>query len=90
MSQASRLAAADTRIVRRDPATGRFVKRIMLPARPSAGELGRNSAGVPGGISTAPVGLLTAGGRDWLPTDAEPHSASIGYALAAEIAGGIR
>ena len=87
MSRASRLAAADTRIVRPRDAAGRFAKRIVLPKEPAGWQLGRNAAGVPGGISTTPVGAVTAGGRTWDPVDAGPHSASIGYALAAETAG---
>lgn len=50
-------------------------------------DFGRNSAGVPGGISAVPVDYpLHAGGNDWLPSHAEPWSSSIGYALAVEFA----
>jgi hypothetical protein len=60
----------------------------VAPAEPQskAGQLGLNAAGVPGGISAVPVGTIVAGGLVWDPSDAEPHSASIGYALAAETA----
>lgn len=47
--------------------------------------LGLNSAGVPGGISTAPLDRpVYTGGVEWLPSHAAPHSSSIGYALAVE------
>lgn len=71
MSAASRLAAADTRFVDQ-------------PA-PAGSNIGLNSANVPGGISAAAVDHpLHAGGLEWLPSHAEPWSASIGYALAVE------
>lgn len=47
--------------------------------------LGLNSAGVPGGISTAALDRpIYTGGVEWLPSHAAPWSSSIGYALAAE------
>lgn len=70
MSLASRLAAADTRIVK---AT-------------AGSNIGLNSAGVPGGISAVPMSEpVHAGGLAWLPIHAGPWEASIGYQLAVEL-----
>ena len=70
MSRASRLAEADKQIVKPVPDT----------------ELALNSAGVPGGISAAPLDRpLYVCGLEWLPSDAQPWAASIGYALAVEL-----
>ena len=69
MSAASRLAAADTRIVK--PTAG--------------SNIGLNTAGVPGGISAIPQpDPIRAGGLLWGPADANPWQCSIGYQLAVE------
>jgi hypothetical protein len=72
VSAASRLAKADTRIVK--------------PDQPSAGSnIGLNTAGVPGGIPAIPQPEpIRAGGLLWGPADADPWQASIGYQLAVE------
>lgn len=85
MSTASRLAAADTRILPpKDPATGRFVKR---PDPADLGpQLGKNRAQVPGGLWADPLpGFITVGKQTWSPEDAEPHCVPIGYQLAVEM-----
>jgi hypothetical protein len=70
VSATSRLAKADTCIVKPVPDT----------------DIGLNSANVPGGISAAPLDRpLHAGGLEWLPSHAEPWASSIGYALAVEL-----
>lgn len=70
MSLASRLAAADSRIVRAS----------------AGSNIGLNSAGVPGGISAVPMlEPVHAGGLEWLPIDAEPWHMPIGYQLAVEL-----
>jgi hypothetical protein len=69
VSAASRLARADRQII-----------------KPAGVDLGLNSANVPGGISTPALDRpLHAGGLEWLPSHAEPWSASIGYALAVQL-----
>jgi hypothetical protein len=69
VSAASRLAKADTRIVR--PAAG--------------SNIGLNTARVPGGISAIPQpDPIRAGGLLWGPADAAPWQCSIGYQLAVE------
>lgn len=82
MSQASRLAAADTRIVRppqpKDD-TGKF--------RPVA-ELARNSASVPGGLGLKLDRPITVCGLEWLPADASPWGCPISVALAVELLDG--
>lgn len=87
MSKASRLAAADTRILPpKDPATGRFTKRTE-PGRVGP-QLGLNSAGVSGGCGTAaPDAPFEVCGIRWEPIDCSPWHSPIGAALAVEMAG---
>lgn len=83
MSQASRLAAAETR----------FVKRLHQPKddngkfRPVA-ELARNTANVPGGLGLQLPGPITVCGMEWVPADGEPWGCPISAALAVEMLSG--
>lgn len=75
MSTASRLARADTRILRpRDERTGKF----RAPA-----ELARNSSGVPGALGVVLPGPVQACGIEWLPEHGSPWGSPIGAFLAA-------
>lgn len=70
MSTATRLARAD--------------KQILRP--PAGCDIARNSAGVPGGISTAPLPHpISVAGQRWEPADAQPWATPIGYRLAVEL-----
>lgn len=80
MSRASRLAKASTRIEPPRGPDGKFIKVI--------GQLGLNSAGVPGGVGTVVLDKpVTAAGIEWTPTDGQWDRSPIGAALALETAG---
>jgi len=80
MSQASRLAAAETR----------FVKRLYQPKddtgkfRPVA-ELARNRANVPGALGLELSEPITVCGLEWVPADGDPWGCPISAALAVEM-----
>lgn len=82
MSRASRLAKASTRIEPPRGPDGKFVKSS------TAGQLGLNSAGVPGGVGTVHLDApIDAGGVQWTPADGQWDHSPIGAALAVEMAG---
>jgi hypothetical protein len=88
MSRATRLAAADTRIVPPRGPDGRFLARPDFARSP---QLALNRAGIPGALGAEPLTEpFEAAGITWRPADADPWACPIGYTVAVETFGGAR
>ncbi len=61
--------------------------RIQTPDDGAIGQLGLNSADVPGGVGSVHLdGPVEVGGMEWRPEDGHSWAATIGAALALEMA----
>lgn len=64
---------------------------LCLPHPDGYPQLALNSAAVPGGLGADPLTEpVEVAGVTWVPGDADPWAAPIGYTLAVETAGGAR